>query len=87
MQVLSHSLVNTTQQARQFVLQQRLKKESARKEQGDAELAGSRFKSVACDILNISDQELDEIMHSEHVDAAKVKTARDSKLNSFQILK
>ena len=72
-QVLSHSLVNTTQQARQFVTQQRLKKEAARRDQDDVELASSKFKSVACDILNISDQELDDIMHSQQVDATKVR--------------
>ena len=72
-QVLSHSLVNTTQQARQFVTQQRLKKEAARRDQDDVELASSKFKSVACDILNISGQELDDIMHSQQVDATKVR--------------
>ena len=66
------SLVSSTQQARQFATQQKVKKELARRQQDSLDTSLNKFKTVACDILNISDAELDDIMHCQQVDAAKV---------------
>ena len=69
-------LVSSTQQARQFATQQKLKQELARRQLQDAhahDASLDKFKAVACDILNISDAELDDILHCQQVDAAKVR--------------
>ena len=71
-QVLAHTLVNSTQQARQFVTQQKLKRELAKRDEQELDASLHKFKSVACGILNIDETQLDDIMHAEKVDATKV---------------
>lgn len=58
--MLAHSLLNSLQQARLLVRQQQQRKESARAPEFDPLL--KKAQNWACDIMDISHSDLDELM-------------------------
>ena len=69
--MLAHSLLNSLQQTRQFLHGQKIKQEQGKKDM-ESEQSARKFQSVACDILNISESDLEDILSAENAHLEQV---------------